>query len=204
MRTFIKKTGMLFIFSLLSVSVNSQYNWKIITDKEGIKVFESETKNSAFKSIKVECLLQGTFDKLIALITDVPGHKNWVYRSKTAYILKKNSPSDFYFYSETSVPWPMTNRDLVAHMIINRDNEDRFLKITATGVPDYIPEKKRKVRVSRSLVNWHVTMPSSNSISIVYILEADPGGSVPAWMVNMFIDKGPFESFKKLSGLLKK
>jgi hypothetical protein len=47
-------------------------------------------------------------------------------------------------------------------------------------------------------------MPSSNSISIVYILEADPGGSVPAWMVNMFIDKGPFESFKKLSGLLKK
>jgi hypothetical protein len=84
-----------------------------------------------------------------------------------------------------------------------RDSLNRFLKITATGVPDFIPEKSGKVRVPRSSINWFVTMPSSTSLSIVYTFEADPGGSMPAWLVNMFADKGPYESFKKLSAILK-
>ncbi|HMG68961.1 MAG TPA: hypothetical protein VK588_14790, partial [Chitinophagaceae bacterium] len=81
---------------------------------------------------------------------------------------------------------------------------DRFLKITAVGIPKYLPEKDGKVRVPRSSITWYVTMPTSTSVTIVYTFEADPGGSMPAWLVNMFADKGPYESFKKLSELLKK
>jgi translation initiation factor 2 beta subunit (eIF-2beta)/eIF-5 len=98
----------------------------------------------------------------------------------------------------------MSNRDAVVHMTMVRDSLDRFLKITATGVPDYISEKSGKVRIPRLLINWFVTMASANSINIVYIFDADPGGSVPAWIVNMFVDKGPYESFKKLAAILKK
>jgi hypothetical protein len=47
-------------------------------------------------------------------------------------------------------------------------------------------------------------MPTAKTISIVYIFDAEPGGSLPAWVVNMFTDKGPYESFKKLSELLKR
>ena len=38
----------------------------------------------------------------------------------------------------------------------------------------------------------------------IYIFEIDPGGSVPAWFVNMFADKGPYETFKQLAETLKK
>jgi len=148
--------------------------------------------------------MQGTYDKLIAVLNDVPRQKEWVYNSKTSYILKKNSPYDLYYYSETSIPWPMSNRDAVVHLTMTRDSLNRFLKISAIGVPDYIPEKSGKVRVPRSVINWYVTMPAPTSISIVYTFEAEPGGSLPAWLVNMFADKGPYESFKKLSEILKK
>jgi len=49
------------------------------------------------------------------------------------------------------------------------------------------------------LINWYVTMPTTKTISIVYTFEADPGGNLPAWLVNSFADKAPYESFKKLS-----
>jgi len=71
-------------------------------------------------------------------------------------------------------------------------------------VPGYTPEKSGMVRVPRSDISWYVTMPSEKTISIVYIFDAEPGGSLPAWVVNMFTDKGPYESFKKLSELLKR
>jgi hypothetical protein len=35
-------------------------------------------------------------------------------------------------------------------------------------------------------------------VNVEYTLFADPGGSVPAWLINLFITKGPMESFKKL------
>ena len=193
-----------FLFSTLTAATTySQYNWKLDKDKDGIKVYESEIKNSNFKSIKVECVLQGTYDKLMAILNDVSRHKDWVYNSKGSNILKRNSPYEFYYYTETRIPWPMSNRDAVIHLTMIRDSLNRFLKITATGVPDFIPEKSGKVRVPRSSINWFVTMPSSTSLSIVYTFEADPGGSMPAWLVNMFADKGPYESFKKLSAILK-
>jgi hypothetical protein len=200
------KTKIIFLllFSVAVIPGYSQYDWKLSKNKDGIKVYESETKYSDFKSIKVEYVMQGNYDKLMAALNDVSHQKEWVYSSKTSYVLKRNSPYDFYYYTETSVPWPMSNRDAVIHMTMTRDSLNRFLKVTATAVPNYIPEKSGKVRIPRLLINWYVTMPSSTSISIVYTFDADPGGSVPAWLANMFADKGPYESFKKLSEVLKK
>jgi hypothetical protein len=31
-----------------------------------------------------------------------------------------------------------------------------------------------------------------------YILQLDPGGSIPGWILNMFATKGPMETFEHL------
>jgi hypothetical protein len=197
------KLATLVLFSTFASAAIGQYNWKLSKDEDGIKVYQSEVKYSKYKSIKVECTLEGTYDKLMAILNDVVNQKNWVYNNKTSSILKRVSASEFYYYSETHLPWPMTNRDAIIHLKMNKDSLNRFLKISAVSVPSYTPEKSGMVRVPRSDISWYVTMPSAKTISIVYIFDAEPGGSLPAWVVNMFIDKGPYESFKKLSELLK-
>jgi len=192
----------LFICSILIG--HGQYKWKLSKDKDGIKVFLADNPKSKFKSIKVECTLQGTFDKLIGVLTNVDHLKDWVYNTKTSYLIKKITPYDLYYYTETSIPWPMSNRDAVVHLRVTKDSLQRFVKISAISEPLFIPEREDKVRIPRSNVNWYVTMPTRNSMTIIYTFEADPGGNLPAWVVNSFADKGPYESFKKLSELLKK
>ena len=198
----IKLAGLVLFSAFASVAIG-QYNWKLSKDKDGIKVYQSEVKHSKYKNIKVECTLEGTYDKLVAILNDVTNQKNWVYNNVNSSILQRVSANEFYYYSETDLPWPMTNRDAIIHLKINRDSLNRFLKISAVSVPRYVPEKSGMVRVPRSDISWYVTMPSAKAISIVYIFDAEPGGSLPAWAVNMFTDKGPYESFKKLSELLK-
>ena len=192
----------LFICSILTG--HSQYKWKLSKDKDGIKVFLADNPKSKFKSIKVECTLQGTFDKLIGVLTNVDHLKDWVYNTKTSYLIKKITPYDLYYYTETSIPWPMSNRDAVVHLRVTKDSLQRFVKISAISEPLFIPEREDKVRIPRSNVNWYVTMPTRNSMTIIYTFEADPGGNLPAWVANSFADKAPYESFKKLSELLKK
>ena len=184
-------------------SANGQYKWKLSKDKDGIKVYQSELQHSSYKAIKVECLLEGNYDKLIAVLRNVSGQKDWVYHNKTAYIVKQVNPYEFYYYTEATLPWPMSNRDAVVHLKMDRDSLNRFLKIMSVSVPDYISEKSGIVRVTKSTISWNVTMPTTNRINIIYIFEAEPGGSIPAWVANAFVDKGPYETFKKLGELLK-
>ena len=190
-----------FLFS--SLSSISQDKWKLSKDKEGIKVYLADVPKSDYKNIKVLATMEGTYDKLISVLTNVSKYKDWVYNNKTGYVIKKISPTELYIYTETSLPWPASNRDAVVHMKIDRDKQNRFLKVIEVGVPNYIPEKEDKVRVLKAHISWHVTMPTPSTIQITYFFEADPGGSVPGWLVNSFADKGPYETFKNLKKMLK-
>jgi START domain-containing protein len=203
MKFIITKITCLVLCSGLAISVVGQYSWKLTKLKDGISIYQSEVKHSNYKGIKVECIFEGTYDKLIAILNNVNGHKDWVYHNKTAYIVKQVTPHEFYYYTEASLPWPMSNRDAIVHLKMDRDSLNRFLKITSIGVPDFVAEKSGIVRVTKSTITWNVTMPTTNTISIIYIFEAEPGGSLPAWVANMFADKGPFETFKKLGEILK-
>jgi len=198
------KLFQLVLFTIFSITSFSQYTWKLSKEKDGIKVYQSPVQNSNYKSIKVDCVLDGTYDKLIKVLNDVSHFKDWVYNNREGYLLNQTSPDDYYYYTETYLPWPMTNRDAIEHLKISRDSLDRFLKITVQSEPNYIPEKNGKVRVPHSAISWYVTSTGKNKISIEYIFQAEPGGSIPAWIVNMFADKGPIESFKKLADILKK
>ena len=198
------KLAVLVLFSSFVSAANSQYKWELSKNKDGIKVYQSEVKHSKFKTIKVECTLEGTYDKLMVILNDVANQNKWVYNNISSSILQRISGNEFYYYSKTHLPWPMTNRDAIIHLKMTKDSLNRFLKISAVSVPGFAPEKSGMVRVPWSDISWYVTMPSAKTISIVYIFDADPGGSLPAWVVNMFTDKGPYESFKKLSELLKR
>lgn len=191
-------------FLILQLSVAAQYNWKPEKQKNGIQLFLSETAGSKFKAVRVECTFPGNFSKLISVITNVPSFNQWIYNTKFSKVIKNFSPLEYVYYTETNMPFPLSNRDAVIHMRINTDSLPRFLTITGTGEPESLPDIPGRERVPHYKTWWRVTMPTTQTVHISYILEINPGGSLPAWIVNSFIDKGPYETFMKLKELLAK
>lgn len=191
-------------FCMLLHTGSAQYNWKLEKQKNGISIYLSDVKGSSFKAVKVECTLTGTYAKLIALLANVSEFSKWIYNNKTSSLLKQNSPLDIIYYSETHMPWPLSNRDAIIHMQIKTDSLPRFLSISGSGEPNFLPAISGKVRVTHYKASWKVTMPTANSIQISYFLEVDPGGSIPAWIANSFADKGPYGTFSNIAEQLKK
>jgi START domain len=192
------------LLCLLTGTSFGQHNWKLEKDKNGIKVYSSDMPNSSFKAVKVECTLTGSYTKLVSILTKVPQFSNWIYNTKLSKLVRQTTPLDFVYYSETHLPWPLSNRDAVIHLRIKTDSLPRVLTISGSSVTDLVPEIPGKVRVSQYAANWKVTMPTAKTIKIYYVLELNPGGSIPAWVANSFSDKGPFETFSNLAELLKK
>ena len=97
----------------------------------------------------------------------------------------------------------MKNRDQPIHMIIYPQSGDSILTITTIGEPDRLPDNRSQVRIRTFSGTWKVKSLNPDQIEIDYILNVDPGGSVPPWLVNMFVSKGPYETFSKLAVKLK-
>ena len=162
------------------------------------------TESTKFKRVKVECETKGTLARLDSILQAVENNKNWVYSTKTAYRIKTNSKKDFIYYAESAMPWPLENRDVVIHMLFNSDSIANMLFVTASGEPDGFPRKTNIVRLPHFQGRYVATQKTSNQLNILYYLEIDPGGNTPAWLVNMFVAKGPYETFSKLATMLQR
>jgi ribosome-associated toxin RatA of RatAB toxin-antitoxin module len=189
---------MILCLVFLGLSVGAQDSWELKTDKDGIKVYKSADSRSKFDQLKLECTIDASLSSLVAVLLDVSSYPQWVYHTRTASVLKKVSDHELYFYEQIESPFGTSDRDLVVVTKINQDKDTKVVHVTVKSVPDYIPQKKGFVRVPMSDEKWTITPLSKNSIRIDYNLEIDPGGSVPAWLVNQFSQKGPYESFRQL------
>ncbi len=197
-----KKVIMLLLISFAFTAAHAETAWELKKDKDGIKVYTGSIPNSNIKAVKVVCIVNASLSQLTALLLDTKAHEQWVYNTKTSYLVKQVSSAHWLYYSEVNMPWPLTNRDVVVDINITQQPATKIMYVSANTAEHYLPVNTDKVRVPLSKVNWIVTPMGNNQLSIEYIGQADPGGDLPAWLVNSFSTKGPFETFKKLKELV--
>lgn len=203
MKFIVCKSYLLLMLMIAALHASPQGDWQLSKDQNNIKVFTRKTDSSAFKSVKVEAVLLGSCEKLAGIILGIEKNIKWVYKTRALHLIQRFSPNELIYYAETSLPWPMRNRDQAIRIIAYPDAINHSLKIITRGEPAAIAETKGIVRVPYFLGVWQVKAISPDKISIEYYLDVDPGGSVPAWMSNMFVAKGPYETFMNLAELLK-
>lgn len=179
-------------------------NWALKENSNGVSIFTGDVANSKVKAIKVECELDATLMQVVAALMDVKSSEQWLYHTASNHIVRQVSPSELYYYSLVEMPWPVSNRDFIAHLIVSQDAATKVVTIDAPCVVDMVPVKNKVVRIANSRGKWVLTPVGRDHVKIVYTLHADPGGSIPAWLTNLFVTQGPSQSFKKLKVHLQK
>lgn len=193
-----------FLLFFYHYSANAQPDWTLKRAKDGISIYTKTVSASGLKGIRVKCSLPAKLSQMVALILDVDAGEEWVYGTKSSILLKKVSPSELYYYSEVDIPWPLSNRDFIAHLIVSQDPRSKVVTINGPTETNYLPIKKNIVRVNHSNGKWVLTPTTNNHIQIDYTLEVDPGGTIPVWLVNLFATSGPTETFKKMKAQIQK
>ncbi len=186
----------LFLFGMSSTSAQPQ--WKLKTDQDGVQVYMQTGGSSAFKPVKTVTVVTASLTRVAAVLLDVMRTPEWVYGTKSCSILKQESPNAVYYYAEIAMPWPVKNRDFIIKITMSQQEQTRVITVLAENKPDYLPAKSNLVRIQHSAGKWTITPLPDGKVKIEYVLEVDPGGMLPASIVNMFSYDGPFKSFKRL------
>lgn len=194
---------LILIFSGLAWSQNGNV-WELKRDKGGIKVYVRDSPDSKIKELKFTSQVEASLSSIAAVLTHVEGFDDWVYASVISRTIKKVSDTEVYYYTELDFPWPLDNRDLVLHSTFWQDPKTLAIHSQTTSVHWMEEEKDDLVRIKKADLKWTFTPLGNGIVRVDYYLNSDPGGSIPAWMVNLAADQGPLQTMIKFKEMLEK
>jgi hypothetical protein len=178
--------------------VLGQGGWEVVSRKNGIIVSSKHVPDSKIKALRVNCTLNASASQIVALLLDVDAAHQWVSHTKSASLVRSVSPSEIYYYTEISMPWPLENRDFVARVRVTQNTHTKVVTVDAPAIPGWVDKKSGIVRINRSVGHWILTPVGPNLTRVDYQLQVDPGGTIPAWLVNALSAQGPMDSFTKM------
>ena len=199
--SFNKKVVIIVLFSFVFFGFSPKKevsNWELKKSENGISVYTRLTKDSEYKELKATFQIKTSLSSIIALLNDVESYPQWVYRCQTSKVLKKDSDQHLIRYQTIVAPWPVDNRDVVVEVNTRQDEKTNVVYQKVSALPSYSPKLKGHVRITQFRALWTLTPLKNGFVLVEYELLVNPAGSIPAWLVNLAMVEGPFDTSVKM------
>ncbi|MCB0558573.1 MAG: START domain-containing protein [Lewinellaceae bacterium] len=190
------------LFAGLSLSAQPG-EWKLKKEADGLKVYLRDAENSNIKEVKIEAIFDASLSSIITVLKDVPAYPDWIYKCAKSERMEPGTNTSSVYYCEVDFPWPLSDRDFVAKSALRQDPGTKNVYIDVKSAPAYLPEKDGLVRIATLNIQYEFIPLSENEVKMNYRLHSDPGGALPAWLVNMAVDNGPVNTIKGMREMLK-
>ncbi len=195
----------LFIFSLPNIISAQSSPWELTTSKNDIEVFTRTNSDCKIKEIRIQTLIKTNLDNLFTVLQDVAEYPSWVYKGAHSKLLERLDENTFYYYTASNFPFPFSDRDLVVLSKKWYDENTATWHSFSKAQPDYLPEEGGMVRIQAFESRWKIKDLGNGTVQIDYEATTDPGGMLPAWIINLGITTGPTKTMtalkEKLEGM---
>ena len=177
--------------------------WKKIRESNGISIYSRTNSLSPIKEVKAEMEISTSLGGLVTLVKDVKNQPKWAYSNIEARILEQKDIYHWINYTLSDVPWPASDRYVIAEVELwqNADSSVYVLSRSSDRFPDYNTEA---VRIPLLRTSWYFKKRKNGKIFVRIQILLDPGGSIPAWITNLFVDKGPYNTVYNLRQMVEK
>lgn len=188
----------------LQTKLTNQWTMVKNDQRHGLKTFAKQEDGKRFRSFKVEANLDGDMASFVRMITDFDNYKKWSWQVLESKLLKKVSPTEYYFYVTHDAPYGVPDRDIILRMVIEPQSANRpFLTVRFNAVPDYAPERPPYVRMLAEDMSAKITPLPNGKLHVINEGYVDPGGAMPSWSINFVQRNAPYSTLLGMSRRLK-
>lgn len=176
--------------------------WQLKRSRDGIKVYTRTVAGSKFRAVKATATIHTRLSSIVAMVRDTRACPHWQAMCAEARALKVISPTDVYVYQVTHLPWPASDRDVTAHVLWHQNPVTLTVTMTAHAVDGLMAPQPHRVRVTQATTYWRFQPAGHGMVNVTTEAHIDPGGPLPAWIVNMLIVNSPFKTMSNIRRLL--
>lgn len=195
-----------FTLALAVTAPTPAFAWEQISKEEGITVWQRKVEGTSLVEFRGRGVVNGSFKKILAVLHDPTRKTEWMDSCVANRRVRALGPGHAIFYNRTGSSFPLVaDRDVVLESMVAiwRDKKQVKVDVYATEDPD-VPPVSGVVRMPSLRASWVLIAQSPTQTEVTYQVQADPGGSLPAWVVNLVAKKIPFKTIANLRKQVKK
>lgn len=176
--------------------------WELSVDSDGIKVWTRERAGSKYKEAKGEAIIPAPPAKVFSVIVSAETCKEWVFGCVNSYVIERPRPQDGVVYMRTNNLWPVSDRDAVFLAETSYDDKNQIYRAKLTQKSEVLPPIDGVVRIESMVGSWDVYPDSQTQSKVVFWSHVEPGGLLPAALVNLALSNLHKNSLKSLRKFL--
>ncbi|HXH74104.1 MAG TPA: START domain-containing protein [Bacteriovoracaceae bacterium] len=182
---------------LVLLSLNSvaqiQPKWEKVDTQKNVDVYKGEVKGSDVVALRGVSTIEAPMAKVLSVIYDVSRIKEWMSDVNTVRVLEKKSKYEKIEYNRTDAPWPVSDRDFVYEAKVSVNKPDQSVEILIKSVEHKdAPPVDGVVRGELQLSRYFLRSVEDGTKTYIEVeILADPKGSLPKWVVNIFQAEWP-------------
>lgn len=174
--------------------------WELKKSADSIDVYTRTVNESPIKEFRAVGMVAASSSEILSILKDVASYPKWI--EDVAYSETLESTKDsLSFYYQMNLPWPIKDRDLCLEMKIFREENVTTVKLTSN--PGLVPPNDDFIRMLTVEGQWVITAIDEENSQVQHQFLADPEGSLPAWVVNLFAVDGPHQTMLNLREFVK-
>ncbi|MBK9934136.1 MAG: hypothetical protein IPP61_20625 [Cytophagaceae bacterium] len=198
------KINFIAVLILLSSSFRSYSqvpNWRFIKESDGIKVYYREIPNKNINEVKIITYFDSNLSTIVEALRDVDAYPNWVYKAVSSKAIKRFNQNEMIYYNKLDFPWPLSDRDIAIHTKVIQNQLNKEVVSISYAEANAVPKLKNYVRIDEFTSKW-VFKPNGSLVQGEYVFRSNPGGNIPAWLVNLSLDEGPVKTIQNFKNIL--
>lgn len=204
--------------SQLSPTYLKDLTWQLRRDEDGIRLSTAKVAKSAYRAAAGEMKIKAPLNYLVNVIRTTELCSRWVYHCESSHRLKALNPYEDIIYTATDMPFPLKDREVVAHIQWQQNEEDLIITGIAKAIPRDVSSaiifedelaqvhskrtKKLPIRIEQADTLWELIPLADGEVLIKIFAHINPAGRVPSWMVNILSIEVPFKTLQDLRTLI--
>lgn len=174
-------------------------NWQLVEDDKGIKVWSLEIPGQNLPGFRGITSVNVPLERLMRYFLDVAKHTEWMHECEESRIVKRLSSTRAILYNRINSPWPVQDRDVLLDVDHRYTPQHTAVTFRFRNTNDYpLPVPEGVVRIPRLQGFYRLWQESSTRTNVLYQVEVDVGGKVPAGLARRYARSLPFETLAKL------
>lgn len=182
-------------------------NWRLEKNSDGVEVYTRTVVDSPYRAFRGVAVIPGELNQVMAVLDDSDNFANWMHNCDTALLLEKRSLLDRFQYLQLDFPWPATDREMILRNEISQDISTRVVTIAlslaqaeqlSAEAQNKVPPRDGRQPVAAASGHYILTPLSDSETRVEYQMALDPGGALPASLVNSQLIDNPYQTLRAL------
>jgi len=181
----------------VSTALQADDLWEVVRNEQGIKISLSKVSESSYKMFRGEVMISAQANTVMSALLNDNSCSQWRYHCKTFISL-----GDDYHLMIQDLPWPISDRFVITqNILINAAT----LQISHVPLSKLSPEQASNLPEHDGMIEmkeysgfWKVEQSNSDEVKVIFQIQANPAGSIPALIINNGVVNNPFNSLLNL------